>query len=178
MTNIIVANIIDFIGAMIQIGSGAFKKKDKILIAQIVQLAVQSVSLLILGGITGFISNIISCFRNYVCYKGWMNTPFKIVFLAASAILTGLFNKQGWFGWIPFAVCAVYIIFMDIKDPIRFKLLVTLTFIPWVFYYFVLKSYTGSFFAAATVITNTIALRQMVREDRKKADDNPPAGSV
>ena len=62
--SVIAANIIDLLAAIIQIGSGAIKQKTKILIAQIIQLLMQAVSMLLLGGIIGAISNVLSCFRN------------------------------------------------------------------------------------------------------------------
>ena len=64
---IIVANIIDFLAALIQVASGSIKKKAKILMVQILQLLLQGVSMLLLGGITGAISNVLSCLRNYLC---------------------------------------------------------------------------------------------------------------
>ena len=67
------------------------------------------------------------------------------------------------------------IIFMDIKDPVKFKLLVTLSFVPWAIYHFVLKSYTGAAFDALTVVTSTVTLIKMIMDSRKekakKAED-------
>ena len=146
---VIAANIIDFIAAIIQVGSGAVKQKSRILVIQIIQLLMQAVSMLLLGGVTGAISNVLSCFRNFLCYK----------------------EKQGLLGIIPAAVCTVYIIFMDIKDPVKFKLLVTLSFVPWAFYHFILKSYTGAIFDAATVVTNGVTLVGMIREKKNTADN-------
>ena len=37
---VITANIIDFLAALLQVGSGSIKKKDKILAVQIIQLLV------------------------------------------------------------------------------------------------------------------------------------------
>ncbi len=161
-----VANIIDLIAAVIQVASGAIKKKAKILAVQIVQLLMQAVSMLLLGGVTGAVSNVLSCFRNYICYKEKLNTAWKIFFIAASVALTAALNDQGLLGIIPAAVCIVYILFMDVKDPVKFKLLVTLSFVPWMVYHFVLKSYTGAIFDAATVVTNGITLAGMIREKR------------
>ena len=109
----IAANIIDFFAALIQIGTGAVKKKDKILILQIVQLIMQGIAMLLLGGITGAVSNVLSCVRNYICYKEKLNLPWKIFFIVASIIMTILLNDQGILGMIPAAVCIVYIIFME-----------------------------------------------------------------
>ncbi|WP_029232900.1 YgjV family protein [Butyrivibrio sp. VCB2006] len=158
---VIAANVIDFLAALIQVSTGAVKKKSRILIMQIVQLIMQGVAMLLLGGVTGAVSNVLSCVRNYICYKEKLNLPWKIFFIAASIVMTILLNDQGLLGIIPAAVCTVYIIFMDIKDPIKFKILVMLTFIPWCIYHFVLGSYTGAIFDAVTIITNLFTIVRM-----------------
>ncbi len=165
--NIIIANIIDLVAAVVQVGSGAIKKKSKILIVQTIQLLMQAVSMLLLGGVTGAVSNVLSCFRNFLCYKDKLNIVWKIILIVASIGFTIALNDQGFLGIIPAAVCTVYIIFMDIKDPVKFKLLVTLSFVPWAVYHFILKSYTGAIFDAATVVTNTVTLIKMVKENKE-----------
>ena len=120
--------------------------------------------MLLLGAIPGAISNVLSCIRNYLCYKNIFTWPIKIALIVVSLVLTVPFNNQGLLGYLPFAVCTIYVLFMDIKDPFKFKVLVTLTFIPWVFYFFIIKSYTGAFFAATTVATNVWTLIQMKKE--------------
>ncbi len=167
---VVIANVIDFIAAMIQVGSGAIKKKTKILIVQIVQLMLQALSMLMLGGITGAISNVLSCFRNYICFKDKLNIAWKVFFIAASVIMTIVFNTQGLLGIIPAVVCTLYIIFMDVKDQLKFKLLVTVSFIPWIIYHFAIRSYTGAIFDAASVVTNAVTLFKMYGENKKQGD--------
>lgn len=167
---VIIANIIDFVAALIQVGSGSIKKKSKILVVQTVQLLMQAVSMLLLGGVTGAVSNVLSCYRNYLCYKDKLTNFWKGVLIAASVAMTLLLNEQGLLGIIPAAVCTVYILLMDLKDPVKFKLLVTLSFVPWLIYHFALKSYVGAFFDAATVVTNAITLSVMIKE--KNAAEN------
>ena len=166
---IIAANIIDFLAAMVQIASGAVRDRKKILAMQTVQLGMQTISMLLLGAVTGAINNIISCVRNVVCYRDWMKKPVKVLFIAVSVFLTVRFNTQGYLGLLPLIVCIVYILFMDIQDPIRFKILVTCTFVPWIFYFLVIRTYTGAFFAAATVVTNLITLRKMIQDRSRLA---------
>ena len=163
---IVTANIIDLIAALIQVGSGSLKEKSKILLVQILQLLMQAVSMLLLGGITGAVSNVLSCYRNYLCYKEKLNGFWKFFLIAASVVMTLFLNDQGLLGLLPAAVCTVYILLMDLKDPVKFKLLVTLSFVPWLFYHFALKSYVGAFFDAATIITNTITLCRMTVETK------------
>ena len=74
---VLTANIIDFFAAMIQVGSGSIKRKSRILFVQIIQLLMQAVSMLLLGGVTGAVSNVLSCYRNYLCYKGKLNSYWK-----------------------------------------------------------------------------------------------------
>lgn len=164
---IIIANVIDLIAAVIQVGSGAIKQKAKILIVQIIQLLLQGVSMLLLGGVTGAINNVLSCLRNYLCYKEKLNTVWKVILIAVSIVMTILLNEQGLLGILPAAVCTVYILLMDLKDPVHFKILVTLSFIPWMIYHFILGSYTGALFDAAAIVTNSITLGIMIREKKK-----------
>ena len=149
MAVIIIANIIDFAAAMVMIWSGTMKKKSKILAWQSVQLLMQTVSMTMLGGITGAISNVLSVIRNIICYKDKLTWYVKALLIAASLYLTIRFNTQGALGWLPFVVCTVYVLLMDIQNPIAFKLLVTASFVPWVVYYFLIRSYTGAFFSGA-----------------------------
>ncbi|WP_405729074.1 YgjV family protein [Anaerotignum sp.] len=161
---VIIANMIDLVASIILVGSGSIKQKTKILVVQIIQLLMQAASMLLLGGITGAISNVLSCFRNYLCYQEKLNAYWKAFFIAASIGMTILVNEQGLLGIIPAAVCTVFILFMDVKDPVKFKLLVTLSCIPWMFYHYFLKSYVGAIFDFASTITNTMTLYSMLKE--------------
>lgn len=167
---VIIANAIDFLAALLQVGSGYIKKKSKILAVQIIQLFIQGISMLLLGGVTGAINNVFSCCRNYLCYKEKLNKIWKGVLIAASVAMTVLFNNQGFLGIIPVAVCTVYILLMDVKDPIKFKLLVTLSFVPWIFYHFALKLYVAAVFDAASVITSAITLFLMIKKGTPAQD--------
>ena len=108
-----------------------------------------------------------SCFRNFLCYKDKLNVVWKVILIIASIGFTIALNDQGLLGIIPAAVCTIYIIFMDIKDPVKFKLLVTLSFVPWAVYHFILKSYTGAIFDVATVVTNAVTLFKMVKDNKE-----------
>ena len=167
---ILIANAIDLIAALIQVASGSIKRKSRILAVQIAQLLMQAVSMVLLGGYTGAVSNVLSCWRNYLCYKGKLSNLWKILLTAASLAMTLVINNQGLLGYLPFAVCTLYILLIDLKDPVHFKLLVTLSFIPWLIYHLILGSYTGAFFDAATVVTIGITLVFMVRDKKNKKD--------
>lgn len=161
---VLAANIIDFLAALLQVGSGSIQKKSKILAVQTIQLLMQAVSMLLLGGVTGAVSNVLSCYRNYLCYKEKLSPFWKAALIAASVLLTVLLNDQGLLGIIPAAVCTVYILLMDLRELIAFKLLVTLSFVPWLVYHFILGSYVGAIFDALTIASNTVTLCIMIKE--------------
>ena len=165
---IVIANVIDLLAAGIQVASGAIRQKAKILAVQILQLFMQGVSMLLLGGVTGAISNLLSCLRNYLSYKDKLNFAWKAMLIGASIAMTLLFNEQGLLGYLPAAVCTVYILLMDTKDPIKFKWLVTLCFVPWTFYHFVLQSYVGALFDIASIVSNGITLWLMIAKKNKQ----------
>ncbi len=169
---VIAANIIDLIASLLQIYSGYVKEKKQILFWQTLQIGLQTFSMILLGAFTGAVGNVLSVIRNIICYKDRMNTPVKVVLIAIQFLLTIVFWDGTFAAWLPFIVCTVYIIFMGEKDPIRFKILVTATFVPWFFYYLVYRSYTGAFFAAATILTNIVALIQMKKKKNKKQEEN------
>ena len=166
MQMVLIANIIDFLAAMLQVASGSIKNKAKILVVQTVQLLMQGVSMLLVGGITGAVNNALSCLRNYLCYKDQLNGLWKAVIIVASVALTVCFNDQGLLGIIPVAVCTVYILLMDLKEPIAFKLLVTLSFVPWVFYHAFVGLYVAAVFDVLSVITNAVTLGIMIKEKK------------
>ncbi|MBQ5430709.1 MAG: YgjV family protein [Lachnospiraceae bacterium] len=165
----LIANIIDLAAAFIQVGSGVIRQKTRILVIQILQLLMQAVSMVLLGGITGAVNNLLSCCRNYLCYKEKLSAGWKAFFITASIGATILLNKQGLLGLIPAAVCTVYILCMDVKDQVLFKLLVTVTSVPWILYHFLLGSYTGAFFDTLSVLTNAYALFKMWRSSKFSA---------
>lgn len=163
---VIAANIIDFLAAILQVGSGSIKQKSKILMVQILQLLMQAVSMLLLGGVTGAVSNVLSCYRNYLCYKEKLTPFWKALLIAASILMTVFLNNQGWLGIIPAAVCTVYILLMNLRDPVQFKLLVTLSFVPWLVYHFLLGSFVGAIFDALTIASNGVTLWAMLKEKK------------
>ena len=86
--------------------------------------------------------------------------------------MTILVNDQGLLGVIPAAVCTVFILFMDVKDPVRFKLPLTLSCIPWMIYHYFIRSYVGAIFDFASTITNVITLYSMFKEKSKETNLN------
>lgn len=75
MNLLLIGNAISMIGCLIMVLIGFLKKKNHILIAQCVQCLFMGVGNLALGGVSGFICNIVTILRNLVFVK-FKNTTF------------------------------------------------------------------------------------------------------
>lgn len=160
---IIIANIIDLAASLIQFWTGILKEKQRILFWQCVMFAMQTVSMSLLGGYSAAVSNVLSIVRNVLCYYDKAGKAVKAALIGAQFVLTLFVGGGTVIGWMPFVVCTIFIIFMDEKDPIRFKLLSAATFAPWIVYFLIYKSYTGAFFAVITTIANIVTLSRMIK---------------
>ena len=165
---VLIANAIDTFVAFIQIGSGTLKKKSQILLVMTFQQLLQAVSMLLLGGVTGAANNIISCIRNYLCYKEKMTNVWKVILIAGYVSLTVFLNEEGAWGLIPAVANTVYIIFMNVKDPIKFKILGVCIMSPWIVYNLVIQAYVGAICNSAAVITNLITICIMIKERKQQ----------
>lgn len=157
----IIGNIIAFIASIIMVYTGYIKEKKKILYVQAIQIGLFVVSNIILGGITGAIINAISCVRNILCYKEKLNTLSKTILIIVSVVLSLKFNDLGFIGLFPLISSIIYILFMNIKDVIKFKYLIIFTMILWLCYDVYIGSYTSAIFNFACIVANIISIIEL-----------------
>lgn len=157
----IIGNIIAFIASIIMVYTGYIKEKKKILYVQAIQIGLFVVSNIILGGITGAIINAISCVRNILCYKEKLNTLSKTILIIVSIVLSLKFNDLGFIGLFPLISSIIYILFMNIKDVIKFKYLIIFTMILWLCYDVYIGSYTSAIFNFACIVANIISIIEL-----------------
>ena len=155
--NILIGNVLAFIAAMILIYTGILKKKKQIIFYQTINIALYAISNLVLGGVVGFINNILNIVRNILCYKDKLDFKWKIIITVITIILTICFNNISIIGLLPSISALIYLWYMDVKDVKKFKLLIAFVMIFWVIYDFYIKSYVGALFDLCTVIVNLIS---------------------
>lgn len=168
MTSLIIGNILGFIASIIMVSVGLFKAKKNILLGQVTNISIFSISHYILGGITAVFVDAASIACNFLCYKGKLNTIAKIIIIAFSFISSFAVNNLGFIGYLPAIGLAVYIIFMNVQDIKKFKLLMIFLMSVWVFFDFTIKSYAACLFDLGTIITNIISLIVIIKNEQKK----------
>jgi len=157
MNKIIVGNAIAFAGALIMVMIGLIKKKRNILIAQCMQFAVMGIGNLVLGGVTGFVSNIVSIARNVVCFYRPLTIPLKILFIVILGGIGLYTNNLGLIGLCPVISAVLFTWFLD-ADEIRLKKVIIITSVLWTCFDFTIHNYVTMVMDILTIATNVAGI--------------------
>lgn len=169
MNRILAGNIVFFLGAILMVLVGFLKDKTKTLIVQNFQFLIMGIGNLILGGVSGFIGDMVSLVRNVVCIKFEFGTVLKIVFIVVQGIITFVFNQEGWRAILPFLGIAVFTVCLDTKNIKVFKVSILLSQLLWLAYDICNINISGVVFDVLAFITNSIALYQIIKGEKKRA---------
>lgn len=161
---LIIGNIIGLIGSIIMVYGGSVKKRENAIIVQSIQMATLSLNNLVLGSISGFIINIISIIRNLLSYKDKLYKPVIALIIIISILLTIKFNTLGFIGYLPLINSIIFILFMNKKSDIGFKILTIVYVSLWLVHDIYIKSYTTAFFDTMTIFTSTYAIFKLKKE--------------
>jgi len=164
MNLLLIGNAISMAGCLVMVFIGFLKKKNHILVAQCIQCLFMGVGNLVLGGISGFICNIVTILRNLVFLK-YKNTLFlKIFFIVLQFVLSIGSFSAGFISWLPLLAAALFTWCMDLKSDARFKICILCTQIMWLTYDFHFRNYVASAFDVATMISNCIGLYMICKK--------------
>jgi len=164
---ILIGNLIALIGASLMVGIGFIKSKKKILGAQCVQFGVQSLSNLVLGGYSGFISNVIGLLRNLVCLRREFTWPWKLAFMFIQAFLSIYTNHVGWLGYLPLLATCTFTLVMDTKNDVLLKSVITIGLIFWLIYDLAFHNYVAAVFDVLATLSNLVGIVRILRDGRK-----------
>lgn len=169
MNPIILGNIISFIGAIIMVAIGLLKKKRQILYVQCLQFIIMGIGNLILGGVTGFISNFISTVRNLLSLRIPFTLPWKLVFIVLQGVLSLLFNEAGLIGWLPFIAACSFTLALDTQNEIVLKSIIIFGQLLWALYDFSIRNYASLAFDLLTIVTTCIGIYWILQKKFSKA---------
>jgi len=167
MFQLILGNTIALIASILMVISGIVKDRKKIIYIQSLQIIAFAISDFILGGYTGTVINLLSLVRNILSYNDQLNTPWKLVIIAFSINLSIHFNNLSFIGMLPLISSVTYTIFMNVKDTIKLKLLITFTMVLWLIYDICIKSYTSATFDFFSAIANIVTMYQLYKSKKK-----------
>lgn len=171
MNSFIVGNIVALIAASLSIILGIIKNREKIIYIQTIQFLIFIISNLILGGFTGAIANIIGVTRNILSYKEKLTKAIILLIIIISIILTLMFNNLGFIGLFPLVNTIIYTLFINEKNPFKFKILLLISFILWFIYDINIKSYASAIFDLVSFITAIFSAYQIYINKKKETQN-------
>lgn len=164
MNILIIGNAVSMVGCLIMVLIGFLKKNSHVLIAQSVQCLFMGVGNLVLGGVSGFICNIVTIVRNLAFLKLRNTTALKIFFIVLQLVLSLGSFSDGLISWLPLIAAAIFTWCMDTKSAAKLKICILCTQVMWLTYDLYYRNYVASAFDVMTFISNVIGLYMVCRK--------------
>ena len=160
----ITANIIALIGCILMVAVGYIKDKKIALIVQIIQMILLAITDFMLGSITGTLINILGIIRNILCYKNSLSKLSILIIVFASVYFGYSHNTLGFIGLLPVINNIIFILFINTKSKIGFKILIITSMILWFIHDIYIKSYVTALFDIFTIVSSIIAIIQIKKK--------------
>ena len=164
MNYILLGNGIALFGAVLMAAIGFIKQRRHILTAQCVQFGIMGIANLILGGINGFVSALVSITRNLICLKWELTTPIKISIISIQTVLALSINRSGVIGILPGLSACICTWFSDTTDEIKLKMVIIIAQVCWLIYDRFILNYVSFAFDIITILANLIGIVLIVRQ--------------
>ena len=172
--SLLIGNIIALIGALFMVAIGLVKNKRNILIMQNIQFFIMGIGNLILGGVSGFVANIVSIIRNFFCLKKELTVFWKVFFVIVQIVVSAYFMSIRGFKFqelLPILGTVLYTWKLDEKDMVKLKIVLIICQIMWLTYDISLRNVSGAVFDVLTIVTNALGIIRI----RKDVQDTPVA---
>ncbi len=154
MNTIIIGNAISFAGAVLMVAIGLIKTRKSILLTQCTMFGLMGSANIILGGMTGAVSSLVSIIRNLFCLKGPLTVRFKLFIIMIQILLSVRVNTLGWIGWLPIISACFYTWMIDVKDEIMLKTVLIIAQSMWLIYDLAIHNYVAFTFDIFTMLSN------------------------
>ena len=158
MNIIIIGNAVSFAGAVLMVAIGLIKTRRSILLTQCAMFGLMGSANIILGGMTGAVSSLVSIVRNVLCLKGPLIVPMKLFVIAIQILLSIKVNSLGWIGWLPIISACFYTWMIDVKDETALKIVLIVAQSMWLIYDLAILNYVAFTFDILTIMSNVYGI--------------------
>ncbi|MBR3950158.1 MAG: YgjV family protein [Oscillospiraceae bacterium] len=165
MNTVLIGNLVSGVGCLIMVAIGLLRKNSHILIAQCFQCGFMGVGNLILGGVNGFIANVVSIGRNLIFVKCRTTTALKVGFIGLQLLLSLGSMDDGLICWLPIVATALFTWFLDTKSPLTLKKVILTTQVMWLAYDIYYRNYVTVTFDVMTMVSNFIGYRMIKKTE-------------
>ena len=158
MNLVILGNLISLVGCLLMVAIGFIRRKEHILAAQCLQFGLMGLGNLVLGAVSGTISNIVGILRNLVFARWKSSLPLKIFFIAVQVLLSISALQSSALEWLPLLATAIFTWFLDTRSEITLKIVIIATLAMWLVYDFCHLNYVAMTFDALSILSNSVGI--------------------
>lgn len=158
------AQLLGFIYMIFLMMSNFGKNTKQILSMQTISFFFKTLHYYLLGGISGFLTSLISMIRNIIFYKIKTNKIWTIVFIIIYLII-GILTFKTIYTLLPVFATITYTLIINYGNPKYLRYGMIITSISWLIYNIYIISYSGIILQALTLLTSIIAI---IKLDKKK----------
>lgn len=171
-TTLIAGNLVSLAGSIVMVCIGFIKSRNRILLAQNLQFLFMGLGNLILGGVSGFIANVISILRNFFCLKFAYTRNWKIFFVVLQtgiSVVTLYFSGFTWKEILPILSTILYTCSLGSEDAVFLKKVMIVCTAMWVVYDLVNLNITAFVFDLLTITTTTLSIMRIHKNNMSDA---------
>ncbi len=155
--------LLGFIYALFLILSNFGKTKKQILLLQTISFFFKTFHYYLLGGISGFLTSLISMIRNIIFYKIKENKALTIFFIIVYIIIA-IITFKNIYTLLPVFATITYTLIINYDNPKYLRYGMFLTSLTWLTYNIYIISYSGIIIQIIMIISNIIAI---IKLDKK-----------
>lgn len=168
--NILLGNIVSLMGCTVMVLIGFIKNKDRYIVMQTLQFALNALSHFLLGGYGGTVASLISVLRNVIIAKWKCTIGIKIILISLQAAFSISTITQNPITWIPILAAGMFTWYIDTEDVMWFKWVIIITLVMWAVYDIYHHNYVSVWFSAFTLISNGISMVKIRKEQHALAE--------
>ena len=162
---VLIGNLLSLVGCSLMVLIGFVKKKERVLGYQCFQFGFLAAANLLLGATSGFISGVVSILRNLIFPRVKGGVYLKLAFILVQVVLTLLAGWAGAISLLPLMAGILFTWFIDARSDAQLKLVIMAAQVLWGVYDLYYANYVAFTFDVLTIVTNFIALVQLIRAD-------------
>lgn len=155
--------ILGFIYALFLILSNFGKSTKQILFLQTISFFFKTLHYYLLGGISGFLTSLISMIRNIIFYK-IKESKIWVVFFIIIYIIIGIITLKSIYTLLPVFATIIYTLIINYNNPKYLRYGIFITSLTWLIYNIYIISYSGIIIQIIMLISNIIAI---IKLDKK-----------
>lgn len=141
---VIIGNLLALAAALLAILSGMVKTRKRSIFLQFLHEFCCASGDFILGGYSGAIVDCVDAARDALSYKDKLTQNLKYILIFIASALIFYFNDMGLIGFLPLVATVFYTLTINIKDPVKYKLCLMVTWVLSLIYNLAILSFVGA----------------------------------